>query len=59
MDKNSKEKIAKTIVGIDDAIKHSSGLAELLGHIFAFFVAMSVGADLASKSADVSEDVEV
>ena len=57
MDKNGKEKIARAIVGIDDAIKNSGGLAELLGHVFAFFVAMSFGADLSQQKEEKEEVV--
>jgi hypothetical protein len=59
MDKTGKERIAKAIVGIDDAIKNSGGLAELLGHVFAFFVAMSFGANLASGVVEEKETEEI
>lgn len=57
MDRSQKEKIAKLIVGIDDAIASSGGLAELLGRMLAFGVSSFVGADIKTTS-DKADKVE-
>ena len=57
MDRSTKEKIARFIVGIDDAIASSGGLAELLGRMLAFGVSTVVGADIKTTS-DKADKVE-
>lgn len=59
MDKDTKLKIAKTLVVVDDSIASSGGIADFLGKIIAGVFSMLVGADLNSGSSSVVESEQV